>query len=178
MMELNRKEIRVISESIKTHNLEEKPLHSSLIEGYNISFYRQKQSTNLWFTLTNRTGHTSGLILKREDETIWDFVGYDQIWFIFGIMPKETASTTFQSDGPVQITLNMTSGVFLATAPSPPIKLFFKDKNDAILQTIDIPEWPKRKWFAPIFDWVYSIPTHMPWYKSPAEVPLTRRWYD
>ncbi len=94
-------------------------------------------------------------------------------------MPEETSITTFQANSSVQIMLNKGTGVFLATTPSPPIKLLFKDSNEVVLQTIDIPSMPESSWFVRLMDRLYRIPHYLPWYKPPSgPVPLTRKWYN
>ncbi len=61
----------VVTENIKSLNLEEKPLLSTSVEDYNINLHQQKQSDNLWFVLVGERGGAShGLVLKREDGSI------------------------------------------------------------------------------------------------------------
>jgi hypothetical protein len=178
MMESRKEKTKVISQSIKSYNLEAQPLLSTHIAGRDIKLYRQKQSEALWHIVSEEAGGASyGLIPKGDDGAIYSFVGGSQIWIILGALPEETASVSLEAQGPSQLICNMTASVFIATTPSPPVTITIKDKNDMILQVIDVSAMPKQKWFVPILDWFYNIPAHMLWHKSPSEVPLTRRWY-
>lgn len=179
MIKSSEQEIGIISQSIKSYNLEAQPLLSTRVAGRDIKLYRQQQSETLWYIVSKEAGGASyGLIPRGDNGAIYSFIGDSEIWIVLGILPKDTAIVALEAQNPSQLLCNMASSVFVTTTPAPPVTITIKDNNDAILQVINVPTIHKRKWFAPIVGWFYDIPTHMPWHKPSSAVPLTRRWYD